>query len=89
LEVNIDASTLQIVTLRLSYKLQWPESRMAVNTTADWGEEGEINISPDNIEVFHHLVVFCFFFLVCFLPLTPVFNLEGMLCTTVESLCAI
>jgi hypothetical protein len=39
------------VTLRLSYKLQWPEARMAVNTTADWGEEGEINISPDNIVV--------------------------------------
>ena len=41
----------QIVTLRLSYKLSWPESRMVVNSSADWGEEGEINISPDNIEV--------------------------------------
>ena len=41
----------QIVTLRLSYKLSWPEARMEVNMSADWGEEGEINISPDNIEV--------------------------------------
>ena len=24
---------------------------MVVNKSADWGEEGEINISPDNIEV--------------------------------------
>ena len=39
------------MTLRLSYKLSWPESRMVVNKSADWGEEGEINISPDNIEV--------------------------------------
>ena len=39
------------MTLRLSYKLQWPEKRMIVNQSADWGKEGEINISPDNIEV--------------------------------------
>ena len=26
---------------------------MEVNMSADWGEEGEINISPDNIEVGH------------------------------------
>jgi len=54
-----------IVTLRLSYKLMWPESRMVVNASADWGEEGEINISPDNIEhiwtpdvIIHDLVRF-------------------------------
>ena len=41
----------QIVTIRLSYKLQWPELRMNVNESADWGKENEINISPDNIEV--------------------------------------
>ena len=41
----------QIVTIRLSYKLQWPEQRMIVNQSADWGKEDEINISPDNIEV--------------------------------------
>ena len=41
----------QIVTLRLSYKLVWPEARLVVNESADWGEEGEINISPDNIVV--------------------------------------
>ena len=42
---------LQIVTIRLSYKLQWPEQRLVVNESADWGVQGEINISPDNIEV--------------------------------------
>ena len=42
---------VQIVTIRLSYKLQWPEQRMIVNESAAWGKEGEINISPDNIEV--------------------------------------
>ena len=40
----------QILTIRLNYKLRWPESRMAVNESADWGQ-GEINISPDNIDV--------------------------------------
>ena len=45
----------QIVTIRLSYKLQWPEMRMIVNESADWGQENEINISPDNIEV----IIFC------------------------------
>ena len=43
--------SFQIVTIRLSYKLQWPELRMIVNESADWGKENEINISPDNIEV--------------------------------------
>ena len=43
--------SVQIVTIRLSYKLQWPEQRMIVNESAAWGKEGEINISPDNIEV--------------------------------------
>lgn len=40
----------QILTIRLNYKLQWKESRMTVNETADWNS-GEINISPDNIDV--------------------------------------
>lgn len=40
-----------ILTIRLNYKLRWKESRMAVNETADWGN-GEINISPDNIDLF-------------------------------------
>lgn len=40
-----------ILTIRLNYKLRWPESRMAVNESADWGQ-GEINISPDNIDLF-------------------------------------
>eukprot|EP00090_Calanus_glacialis_P009961 TRINITY_DN18345_c0_g1_i1.p1 TRINITY_DN18345_c0_g1~~TRINITY_DN18345_c0_g1_i1.p1 ORF type:complete len:466 (-),score=107.54 TRINITY_DN18345_c0_g1_i1:448-1845(-) len=54
-----------IVTIRLSYKLQWPEQRMVVNQSADWGKEDEINISPDNIEhiwtpdvIIHDLVSF-------------------------------
>jgi len=54
-----------IVTIRLSYKLQWPEQRMIVNQSADWGKEDEINISPDNIEhiwtpdvIIHDLVSF-------------------------------
>jgi len=40
-----------ILTIRLNYKLRWAESRMAVNESADWGE-GEINISPDNVDLF-------------------------------------
>ena len=47
----IASDLFQIVTIRLSYKLQWPELRMIVNESADWGKENEINISPDNIEV--------------------------------------
>ena len=50
------SSFSQIVTLRLSYKLVWPEARLVVNESADWGEEGEINISPDNIVV----IINCF-----------------------------
>ena len=50
------SSFSQIVTLRLSYKLVWPEARLVVNESADWGEEGEINISPDNIVV----IIYCF-----------------------------
>jgi len=40
-----------IITIRLSYKLKWKETRMVINQTADWSG-GEINISPDNIELF-------------------------------------
>ena len=40
----------QIVTIRLSYKLKWKESRMLVNESAGWSK-GEINISPENIQV--------------------------------------
>jgi len=53
-----------IVTIRLSYKLKWAESRMFVNQSADWSK-GEINISPENIQVLwipdviiHDLVMF-------------------------------
>ena len=46
----------QILTIRLNYKLQWKESRMSVNETADWNS-GEINISPDNIDVRSWLAV--------------------------------
>ena len=42
--------TLQIVTMRIGYKLKWRESRMILNMSADWSK-GEINISPDNIKV--------------------------------------
>ena len=42
--------SIQILTIRLNYKLQWHEGRMAVNESADWNG-GEINISPDNIDV--------------------------------------
>jgi len=53
-----------IVTIRLGYKLKWPETRMIVNKSADWSK-GEINISPDNINhlwtpdiIIHDLVRF-------------------------------
>ena len=42
--------SIQILTIRLNYKLQWREGRMAINESADWNG-GEINISPDNIDV--------------------------------------
>ena len=45
------------MTLRLSYKLVWPEARLVVNESADWGEKGEINISPDNIVVWFSLYI--------------------------------
>ena len=38
---------------------------MVVNASADWGEEGEINISPDNIEVK------CFFSYIYLVAITP------------------
>ena len=38
------------MTIRLSYKLKWKESRMLVNESIDWSR-GEINISPENIQV--------------------------------------
>ena len=43
-------SLFQIVTIRLSYKLKWKETRMSVNESIDWSK-GEINISPENIQV--------------------------------------
>ena len=46
----IDVWMFQIVTIRLSYKLKWKESRMIVNESIDWSR-GEINISPENIQV--------------------------------------
>jgi len=53
-----------IVTIRLSYKLKWKESRMVVNESIDWSR-GEINISPENIQylwipdvIIHDLVMF-------------------------------
>ena len=59
-----DLDVSQIVTIRLSYKLKWQESRMSINTSADW-ESGEINISPENIKylwipdiIIHDLVKF-------------------------------
>ena len=36
---------------------------VVVNESADWGEEGEINISPDNIVVIIHC--FCLHFPYC------------------------
>ena len=36
---------------------------VVVNESADWGEEGEINISPDNIVVIIHC--FCLHFCYC------------------------
>ena len=52
------------MTLRLSYKLVWPEARLVVNESADWGEKGEINISPDNIVVRFLLLLELFVFVI-------------------------
>jgi len=39
------------LTVRLSYKLRWPEHRMLLNDSADWSK-GEINVRPDMINYF-------------------------------------
>jgi hypothetical protein len=41
----------QQISLRLTYKLLWPEPRMILNSSADWSE-GEINVRGDMVEHF-------------------------------------
>ena len=43
-----------------------------VNESADWGEEGEINISPDNIVVIIHC--FCLHFVIVCVVVVLVFD---------------
>ena len=52
LNVNI----FQQISLRMSYKLLWPEPRMVINTTADWSAAGEINVGADLIEHFWEVI---------------------------------
>ncbi|XP_023341302.1 gamma-aminobutyric acid receptor subunit pi isoform X1 [Eurytemora carolleeae] len=47
---QIDDKRSQI-TLRLAYKIRWPEHRMILNDSADWSR-GEINVRPDLIKHF-------------------------------------
>jgi len=47
-EINDHKSQL---TVRMAYKLRWPENRMILNESADW-KDGEINIRPEMIEHF-------------------------------------
>lgn len=47
-EINDHKSQL---TIRLAYKLRWPEHRMVLNESADW-TDGEINVRPEMIEYF-------------------------------------
>ncbi len=42
----------QQISLRLSYKLLWPEPRMVLNASADWSSHGEINVGADLIQHF-------------------------------------
>ena len=42
---------LQQISLRLTYKLLWPEPRMILNASADWSE-GEINVRGDMVDNF-------------------------------------
>ena len=42
---------MQQISLRLTYKLLWPEPRMVLNTSADWSE-GEINVRGDMVDNF-------------------------------------
>ena len=42
---------LQQISLRLTYKLLWPEPRMILNSSADWSE-GEINVRGDMVDNF-------------------------------------
>ena len=42
---------LQQISLRLTYKLLWPEPRMILNTSADWSQ-GEINVRGDMVDHF-------------------------------------
>ena len=43
--------SLQQISLRLTYKLLWPEPRMILNSSADWSE-GEINVRGDMVDNF-------------------------------------
>ncbi|XP_059087344.1 glycine receptor subunit alpha-4-like isoform X2 [Tigriopus californicus] len=47
---NIDDQRSQI-SLRLTYKLLWPEPRMILNESADWSQ-GEINVRGDMVDHF-------------------------------------
>lgn len=38
---------LQQISLRLSYKLLWPEPRMVLNESADWTSRGKLGIEAN------------------------------------------
>ncbi len=41
----------QQISIRWTYKLMWPETRMILNSSADWSS-GEINVRGDMVEHF-------------------------------------
>ena len=48
---RVNFFSLQQISLRLTYKLLWPEPRMILNASADWSE-GEINVRGDMVDNF-------------------------------------
>ena len=48
---RVNFFSLQQISLRLTYKLLWPEPRMILNSSADWSE-GEINVRGDMVDNF-------------------------------------
>jgi len=61
-----DSLIFQQISIRWTYKLMWPETRMILNSSADWFF-GEINVRGDMIEHFwtpdiiiHDLVILIF-----------------------------
>jgi hypothetical protein len=48
---DICSNCFQQISIRWTYKLMWPETRMILNSSADWSS-GEINVRGDMVDHF-------------------------------------